>query len=54
MKIDWPSYADGFYAAGEALMHFINELDSSEMTGRQVRSAIYGKALELRPVRPRD
>jgi hypothetical protein len=39
----------GYYSAADELMNFINALDSSEMSGREVRSAIYGKALEMRP-----
>ena len=42
-------YRRGFYDALDRIMNFINALDSGDMTPRDVRSAIYGKALELRP-----
>lgn len=44
-----PSYVSGFYAAGDELMQWMNSLDSSEMTPRQVRSAVFRKILEMRP-----
>ena len=42
-------YQRGFYDGLDRLANFINSLDSGDMNGRQVRSAIYGKILELIP-----
>lgn len=42
-------WCEGYYAAGDEIMNFINQLDSGDMSGREVRSAIYGKCLEMSP-----
>jgi hypothetical protein len=39
----------GFNAGLDHIANFINALDSSEMTGRDVRSAIYSECLTARP-----
>lgn len=48
-KRERADFSRGFYAALDHICHFINALDSSEMTAREVRSRIYGECLEARP-----
>lgn len=40
----------GFWAGLDHVANFINALDTSEMTGREVRSAIYAECLSARPM----
>ena len=42
-------YGRGYYTAADDLANFINALDTSQMDGKQVRTAIYSKCLEMRP-----
>lgn len=43
------AFRDGFFTATEKMMGWINSLDSSDMTPKQIRSVIYEKLQELRP-----
>lgn len=42
-------YRRGWFSALDHICHFINALDSGDMDGRQVRSAIYGECLRSVP-----
>ena len=39
----------GFYEAGDNLLHWLNSLDSSEMSVKDFRSALVHKILEMSP-----
>lgn len=43
------AFNSGYYRATEDMTHFINSFDSEEMSGNEVRSALYAWALEARP-----
>lgn len=49
LKAMSPDYRRGWFGALDHVCHFINSLDSSDMTVREVRSAIYGECLGSRP-----
>jgi hypothetical protein len=42
-------FSRGFFAALDHIAAFINALDSGDMTGKQVRTAIYSECLTARP-----
>ncbi len=42
-------YNDGYYTAMEDVLKFLNSLDTSEMTVKQVRSKISSFCIEARP-----
>lgn len=39
----------GFYDCGDRILAWINQLDSSEMSVKEVRSALVAKILEMQP-----
>lgn len=46
---DLRSFSRGFYAALDHIAGFINSLDSGDMSGKQVRTAIYSECLTAKP-----
>lgn len=42
-------YSLGFYDAGDKIVQWLNSLDTSEMTVKDFRNALYHYVIEMRP-----